>query len=152
MRRAGAQEFAAVHALESRCFSVDAQSPRSLRYLLTRANASTVLACQHGRAVGYVMLLFRRNSRVARLYSIAVAPESRGQGVAEALAQAAQDEATEHGAQEIRLEIRAGNQASRRLFTRLGYRLSGLLPAYYPDGEDGIRMQKLLLEDGRGNG
>lgn len=160
---AGTQEYPAISALENRCFTTDAQSPRSLRYLLRRAHAVTLLATLQIQPVGYVMLLFRRNSRVARLYSIAVDQASREHGIARSLVAAAEQAARENGATEIRLEVRQSNEASQRLFTRSGYRVTEQLPGYYShhgghqDGnengyEDGLRMQKYLIKDSQHHG
>lgn len=148
IRVAGADDLAAIHTLEMRCFSLDAQSPRSLRYLLARANAVTLLAHAFATPVGYVMLLFRRNSRVARLYSIAVDPAHRGHRLGERLVCAAEDAARRHGICEMRLEARVSNRASRQLFARMGYHESAVLAGYYVNGEetkeDGVRMRKEL--------
>ncbi len=92
------------------------------------------------------MLLFRRNSRIARLYSIAVDSQFRGHGLGEALVQATEQAAVNKGIRHIRLEVRHSNQASRRLFARLGYAEREQVPGYYPD-EDGLRMQKNLTLD-----
>lgn len=154
-RMAGPQDYPAISVLENRCFTTDAQSPRSLRYLLRHAHAVTLLASLQTQPVGYVMLLFRRNSRVARLYSIAVDQAYRGHGVAQALVEAAEQAAREQGAIEMRLEVRISNQASKRLFTRSGYRETEQLRGYYFDGdghEDGMRMQKYLKQDPQHHG
>lgn len=152
-----ADDLAVVYRLESHCFDRDAQSVRSLRHLLSRANAATLLARRNDASVGYVMLLFRQHSRVARLYSIAVDPAQRGQGVGEALVNAAHALALAREAVEIRLEVRVSNNASRRMFAGLGYREKQTLPGYYPSDdlgkrEDGVRMHKSLLTARQKNG
>lgn len=150
LRAANAADLSRIHAIETTCFSEDAQTRRSLQYLLTRANARTLVALRkgetHGELLGYTTILFRRNSRVARLYSISVVPAMRRYKLAEALVQAGERYAVEAaGAHWMRLEVRISNHASRRLFATLGYQDCGSLPGYYPNGEHGIRMQKVLV-------
>lgn len=142
IRAASGRDLDAIHRLETRCFSLDAQSRRSLRYLLTRANAAAWVAENNGAVVAYAVLLFRRGARGARLYSIAVDPAVRGGGVARALLSIAENEARARGCRRVRAEVRRGNKASRALFAAAGYRETAVLPEYYPGGEDGIRLQK----------
>jgi len=148
IRQADADDYAAISALETHCFSDDAQSPRSLRYLLRQAHAETLLAVFGPDPAGYLSLLFRRNSRVARLYSIAVNSGYRGHGVGQGLVVAAERIARARNLAQIRLEVRVSNRNSRRLFARLGYQESGQLLGYYKNRngttEDGVRMQKNL--------
>lgn len=131
-------------ALEQRCFDRDAQTRRSLRYLLTRANAINIAAEQHSRLIGYLTLLLRRGARTARVYSIAVEAAARGQGLAARLLAAAEDRATRLGCNRMVCEVRASNRASLALFAGRGYQRKRDLPAYYPGGEDGVRLEMRL--------
>lgn len=142
IRAAGSEDLDAICRLEARCFDPDAQSRRSLRHLLTRAHAAAWVAENGGAVVAYAVLLFRRGTRSARLYSIAVDPAARGGGVARALLLAAENEAWARGCRRVRAEVRRSNKASRALFAAAGYRETAVLPGYYPGGEDGIRLQK----------
>lgn len=142
IRAAGGQDLDAIHELETRCFSLDAQSRRSLRYLLTRANAAAWVAEDGDAVVAYALLLFRRGTRSARLYSIAVDAAARGGGAARTLLSTAENEAWTRGCRRVRAEVRRSNRASRALFAGAGYREIAVLPGYYPGGEDGIRLQK----------
>lgn len=142
IRAASGKDLDAIHRLETRCFALDAQSRRSLRYLLTRAHAAAWVAESRGAVVAYAVLLFRRGVRAARLYSIAVDPAARGAGLGRALLLAAENEAWARGCRRVRAEVRRSNRASRGLFAAAGYREVAVLPDYYPGGEDGIRLQK----------
>jgi ribosomal protein S18 acetylase RimI-like enzyme len=95
--------------------------------------------------VGYVLILFRKATSVARLYSIAVAPEARGQGVAKALVAAAEDLARQRGELFMRLEVRADNEAAKALYERLGYRQFGRNLDYYEDHAEALRYEKSLV-------
>jgi ribosomal protein S18 acetylase RimI-like enzyme len=50
----------------------------------------------------------------------------------------------EQGLRVCRAEVKADNQAARRLYASQGYREAGALPDYYGAGLDGVRLIKQL--------
>lgn len=131
--------------LEMRCFSSDALSKRSFRHLLLHGNAKLWIDERANQLAGYALVLFRKRSHVARIYSLAVAPEYRGQGVAVVLMQQCEHDAqhTSH-VKVMRLEVQAENYQAMHLYQGLGYQPIADLPDYYADHSAGIRMQKDL--------
>ena len=97
-----------------------------------------------GLLVGAAVLFFRRGTRVARLYSIAVAADRRGSGLGMALLAVAEQAARRRGSTCMRLEVRTDNLAARHLYERFGYRDFGVRRRYYEDGCDARRYQKAL--------
>lgn len=93
---------------------------------------------------GAAVMLYRQNSRIGRLYSLTVAPEARGKGLAGALLSACEADATERGCRAARLEVRQSNSSAIRLYERHGYGVIAVLESYYPDGEAALRMEKSL--------
>lgn len=144
IRTALLDDLPALVALEEQAFASDRLSRRQFRYMLTRANARLLVAEQNAAQVGYVLLLFSRGTSMARLYSIAVRPEARGQGLARALVAAAEEAAREHECAWLRLEVRKDNPASNGLFEALGYRRIGEYGDYYADHMDAWRYEKSL--------
>ena len=71
----------ALWELESRVFKTDRMSRRSLRRMLGSPSAVALVAEADGATVGAAIVLFRTNSRIARLYSLAVAPKHTGRGI-----------------------------------------------------------------------
>lgn len=130
--------------IENLSFVTDRFSRRSFRYLLTKANANTLVEDQAGQIRGYVMLLFNVGTSLARLYSYAVDPNARRQGIGKALVEQAEVEAIEHDCIAMRLEIRQDNEASINLFKQYGYRQIGMVPDYYEDGMTALRFEKSL--------
>ncbi|MGD8547448.1 MAG: GNAT family N-acetyltransferase/peptidase C39 family protein [Thiohalophilus sp.] len=130
--------------IENVSFVTDRFSRRNFRYLLTKANACTLVDEQDGCLRGYVMLLFNTGTSLARLYSYAVDPDWRGQGVGQALVNAAEQEAMAHDCIALRLEVRRDNTASIRLFEKNGYRAIGTVEDYYEDHMDALRFEKSL--------
>lgn len=97
------------------------------------------------RLAGYVTVLFSRGTAMARLYSIAVAPQARGSGLSAALVAVAERAALAHESVVLRLEIRPDNVASQRLFKRLGYREFGRYVDFYEDHSDALRLERRLV-------
>ena len=93
IRRGEPADLDALWDIENRVFETDRMSRRSLRRLLGSPSAATVVAQSEGTIAGVAVVLFRATSRVARLYSLAVAPRHTGRGIASALLKAAENTA-----------------------------------------------------------
>ncbi|MCB1773062.1 MAG: GNAT family N-acetyltransferase/peptidase C39 family protein [Gammaproteobacteria bacterium] len=143
-REAVLADLAGLVELERACFDSDRISRRQLRHLLSRANAVVLLAERDGKLLGDVVMLFNRATSTARIYSIAVSPEARGQGVARRLVEAAEEAAWERQRAWVRLEVRKDNVASIGLFEGLGYHRFGEHRHYYEDHADAWRYEKTL--------
>lgn len=144
IRAARFEDVEALVELENRCFDSDRLSARSFRHLIKKGNDELLVTEVDGLMLGYALTLFRRNTSLARLYSIAVAPEARGQSLGYELVMASQQAALAHGATRMRLEVRQDNLAAQALYRKLGYRDFGLLEDYYDDHETALRMEKTL--------
>jgi ribosomal protein S18 acetylase RimI-like enzyme len=143
VRPARHADDAAILTLEE-LFPSDRMSLRSVRHFLKSPSARTWVAELDGAVVGNLILLTRRNSCVARIYSVVVAPQARGRRFAERLVRAAEAEAQRLGLQQIKLEVRADNAAARGLYAKLGFVEARALPGYYEDGADGLELRKVL--------
>lgn len=85
----------------------------------------------HGRAFGHVK-------------DLAVHPEHRRRGIASTLLERALVTMAGQGATSVKLEVRAGNEAARRLYRSFGFSRMRHRPAYYDDGEDAIVLGREL--------
>ena len=130
--------------LEQQSFDDDRISRRQFRHMLTRANAAVLVEERAGRIVGDVVVLFSRATSVARLYSLAVAADMRGQGVAKSLLHAAEQVAWSKHRAYMRLEVRKDNTAAISLYERHGYRRFGEWLDYYDDHAAAWRYEKSL--------
>jgi ribosomal protein S18 acetylase RimI-like enzyme len=143
IRRARSEDAAAILTLEE-LFPGDRMSLRSVRRFLRAPNARIWVAVLDGAVVGNLILLGRKDSRVARIYSVVMAPQARGRRLAERLVLAAESEARHLGLDRISLEVRMDNAPARGLYTKLGYAEVLRLTGYYEDGADGLRLVKPL--------
>jgi ribosomal protein S18 acetylase RimI-like enzyme len=143
-RTATLEDIETLVALEQQCFEEDRISRRQFRHMLTRANAAVLVEERAGRIVGDVVVLFSRATSVARLYSLAVAADMRGQGVAKSLMHAAEQVAWSKHRAYMRLEVRKDNTAAISLYERHGYRRFGEWLDYYDDHAAAWRYEKSL--------
>jgi Acetyltransferases len=145
IRAATAGDVDALVHIENRAFVTDRISRRAFRYLLSRANAATLVETgDDGRPRGYAMVLFNRGTSLARLYSIAVDPDDHGQGVGGRLLAAAEEVARTRGAVSMRLEVRADADAVKTFYRSRGYRAFAVQSHYYEDDVAAVRMEKAL--------
>ncbi len=146
IRNAEDADLDGLGALEAQSFASDRLARRSLGRLLGRSSASfRVAAAKRGGPIhGYSLVLFRKGSSVARLYSIAVHGERRGQGLGLRLLAYAEGVAARRKQRVLRLEVREDNLPAIRLYERLGYRRIGRHERYYADGTDALRYEKPL--------
>jgi [ribosomal protein S18]-alanine N-acetyltransferase len=144
LRRARLSDLPALLALERRSFTTDHLSERQYRHHIDNPNAAIVVAVDGDALLGKALVFFRRNSTVARLYSIAVADAARGRGLGEILLNAVEQAARARGCTQMRLEVRQDNASAVRLYERLGFEKFGARETYYEDGADAWRYRKAL--------
>lgn len=146
LRRGRPSDLDALLALELSTFSSDRLTRRQYIRHLRSASAEIIVAMAGTILCGKALLFFRRGQDIARLYSIAVAHEARGQGLGEKLLHACAQAARARGCTRIRLEVRQDNMAAQRLYERSGYRRFAARSGYYEDGADAWCYQKPLAE------
>ena len=152
LRRATIDDLAALVALENATFAVERISARQWRHHVESASAELFVAVRNRHLVGAFLLLLRRSSRVARLYSIAVADGERGHGVGELLLRTAEHAALRRGCRALRLEVRKDNTAAQRFYEQRGYCCFAKHARYYEDGADACRYEKTLEPNEHVNG
>ena len=146
IRPATGADISTLVDIENRSFESDRFNRRTFRYLLSKANAATLVEVgENGRVRGYAMVLFTRGTSLARLYSIAVAPDARGAGIGATLMGAAEETAVDRDAAYMRLEVRADDPATQVFYEKRGYRRFAVQEHYYEDEADAVRMEKSLL-------
>ncbi len=79
------------------------------------------------------------------VHRIAVDPAFRGQGAAGALMQKAEEVAIERGITVLRVDTNTRNEATQRLFPKLGYVLAGEISLEYRPGLRFLCYEKRLL-------
>ena len=149
LRRGRIGDLDALDALErelfaNRLFAGHLISRESFRRFLKRRRSTLIVAEVADKVVGYVLILYRSNSRLARLYSMGIAAQFRRQGLARRLLQAAEREAVNRRRHAVRLEVRDNDRGAIALYNSSGYRSFDKRPGYYDKRVAALLFEKSL--------
>jgi ribosomal protein S18 acetylase RimI-like enzyme len=135
----------ALVALEQRYFTADHQiSRRSLRRFIDSPKSTLTVAEVDGKLAGCALVNYRRGSKLARLYTVAVDREFQRRGIARQLLAAAENDAIHRGRRVMRLEVREDDTGAIALYETSGYRSFGRRHRYYDGRIDALRFDKPL--------
>lgn len=124
-----------------------------LRELEDPATRRYVVAClaqprrPRGRVIGFAGVQTRPEA--AHVTNLAVFPAHQRHGAGAALLAWLLDAAAELGHEAVTLEVRAGNDAARRLYARAGFEEAGVRPGYYHQPPDDAVIMWLALVGAR---
>ena len=140
IEKMNACHVAQVAELEAVCFS-DPWSEKSIASELENKLALWLVALNDDRVAGYV----GSQTVVGEtdMMNVAVHPDFRRQGIAEALVLALVAELQKIGSNCLTLEVRASNEPARQLDEKLGFYQIGRRPKYYRNPrEDALILRK----------
>lgn len=133
---------AQVAALEKLCFS-DPWSENSVASELNNPLSFWLVAVEDDAVAGYIGSQSVMGE--SDMMNVAVHPDYRRKGYAEALVLALCDELKERGNTTLALEVRASNEPAKALYEKLGFTLAGRRPNYYRNPrEDALILKKAL--------
>nr|WP_121434536.1 ribosomal protein S18-alanine N-acetyltransferase [Actinomadura pelletieri] len=139
-------DIAAVTVLERELFPEDPWSEELIRGELAdqpRTRHYVVAERPDGEIVGYAGLAAAGGQ--ADVQTLGVRADQRGSGIGAALLTELLDEAIRRDSEAVFLEVRADNDAARRLYERFGFDEVGLRRRYYqPSNVDAIVMCRKL--------
>ena len=138
IRNATTEDIPAVAMLEAACFS----DPWPEDYIGRRLD-KLLVAEDGGAFLGYAALASVLDE--GSLDSIAVTPEHRRQGVADALMAAAEAWGRARALAFITLEVRAGNEPAIALYRKHGYARVGCRTNYYESPREDAILMTLVL-------
>lgn len=138
LRDATKEDLPAILEIDGASFS-QPWSQRSFEQCFDNDNTYVVVAQTDDRILGFgVAYTVGDEGEIATL---AVDAAARGQGLGEKILRALLDFCGACGAHTVFLEVRAGNSAAQRLYSRCGFVEAGLRRRYYADGEDAVLMR-----------
>jgi ribosomal-protein-alanine N-acetyltransferase len=112
-----------------------------------------IVAEEDGKIVGYIMCRIEVGLasfglggliRKGHVVSIAVLPQGRRKGIAQALMTKAMKGMSYYKAKLCYLEVRVTNDPGVTLYKKIGFEVNRTLKGYYSDGEDAYVMTKKL--------
>ncbi len=113
-------------------------------------NSFLVAEDEKGEVIGYVMCrvesYYVRSTTLlfGHILSIAVSKRHRRRGIGKALMIEAESGLKGYGADVVYLEVRISNEPAIKLYENLEYKILGVIPSYYADGEDAYLMYKIF--------
>ncbi len=149
-RRGRLSDLDALLAFERDFFGPDHQiSRRSFRRFIVSPNCTLIVAESGGQVAGCALVLYRQGSKLARLYTIAIATAFQRRGHARRLLAAAEASARRRGCRAMRLEVREDDAGAIALYETSGFRLFGRRSRYYDGRIDALRFEKPLVDKSR---
>ena len=126
--------------LETLCFS-DPWSEKSIASELDNHLAYWLVALEGDTVAGYIGS--QTVMEETDMMNVAVHPDHRRKGIAEALVNALVEALKERGSHSLTLEVRASNEPAQKLYEKLGFVLVGRRPRYYRNPrEDALILRK----------
>ena len=131
-----------VAELEKCCFP-DPWSEKSIASELSNQLALWLVAEDNGVVTGYIGSQTVPDE--SDMMNVAVHPDYRRRGIAEALVNTLCDALKERGSVSLTLEVRASNEPAKALYEKLGFEQVGRRPNYYRNPkEDALILKKML--------
>ena len=148
VRNAHVDDITQLVALENASFESDRLSQRRFMHWLKATSSHRVfmVATEGANVLGYGLVIMRKGTRLARLYSIAVSNTAQGMGVGKKLLLALEQKTLEQDKLFMRLEVATNNTGAIKLYESLGYRTFGTYANYYQGSIDALRMQKPIRQ------
>jgi ribosomal-protein-alanine N-acetyltransferase len=136
-----------VVALETELFPDDAWTPASLwAELAARPRRSYVVAQEpDGTVAGYGGVDL--GGEVADVMTMAVAPSQQGRGLGRRLLEELVGRAVADHAAYLMLEVRADNEAARKLYETRGFETLTVRRRYYQPGDVDAHVMRLTLQE-----
>jgi len=143
VRKLGPEHIEPLCTLEAALFDA-ANFPLSRRNFAYHIKKGNILlgAFEEEVLAGYILLFTYPKS--ARIYSLGIDPKFQGRGIATRLIERAAEIVRGMKKERLTLEVRTDNTPAIRLYARNGFCTVEKLPAYYPDGTDGLKMSLWL--------
>ena len=130
-----------IEAIERQCFSCPWTLEQLRSQLSDDRHVFLAAVAENGAVLGYVGMMFVLDE--GYISNVAVAPDFRRQGVADALISALMMRAEELGLAFVTLEVRAGNEPAKALYAKHGFVPVGRRKNYYDlPKEDAILMTR----------
>ncbi len=149
IRKAIATDIDAIVEIEKRCFPGATAYPKpQLAYLILKANSTCLMETAGPIVKGFVIVLYRKGSKIGCIETIDVDLPHQNQGIGTRLLAAAETDMKSRGIKSSQLEVSEGNKPAILLYQKAGYTIKERLLGYYKyehcGTHDAVRMVKAL--------
>ncbi len=131
--------------LENLSFANDRLSKRSFKSFISSEQDDLIVLEEYGQLIGYALILYKKGSSLARLYSIAIHPNQTGRGLGKKLLSFVEKTALKKGTAYLRLEVASQNLRAQMLYKSMSYYQFNIRKEYYEDNDDALCFEKKLL-------
>jgi len=132
-----------IEVLEERCFSMPWTGAQLASQMKDSQHEFIAAVTPEGSVLGYVGMMYVLDE--GYISNVAVGPEYRRQGIADALIGRLCEICHAHALAFVTLEVRAGNAPAIALYEKHGFRTVGLRKNYYErPKEDALLMTKIF--------
>lgn len=145
LRPASKADVSKLVDIENKCFVQDRMTLRNFHWMLDKANADITVLEINEVVLGYGLLLYRRGTSLARLYSLAIIPDQQRSGLGKALMKQLEKMAQLHGCVYLRLEVRPDNMQAIALYKSLGYFEFDRKLDFYEDHSEALCFEKRIV-------
>ncbi|PIP94879.1 MAG: hypothetical protein COW00_14460 [Bdellovibrio sp. CG12_big_fil_rev_8_21_14_0_65_39_13] len=144
IRSASLNDIPSLVQLEQSCFKYYLLDKKSFSRFIKSKTSELFVAEVGSQIVAYSLMLYRKNSKKARLYSIAVDEKYRKHKIATRLLAFGEELVRQKGMREIALEVQVENTHVIQFYQKHGYIGKKTIPDYYESGQHAERMHKAL--------
>jgi ribosomal-protein-alanine N-acetyltransferase len=114
-----------------------------VRHSIRDKETMVLIANVEGALSGFAIMKFRDEE--SHLFLLAVEARRQRSGIGSAMLDWLEKSCRTAGIRNIRVELRATNQAARKFYERMGFRFAGQLAGYYDKREAATVMVKSLV-------
>lgn len=143
LREAVISDLDEILSIENQSFKSEAFNRRQFKYLIESTGCIFRVALHDAKIAGYLMLLKRKNSRLLRIYSIAVSPNHRGLGIAQMFIDFTSNYTKSGGYKTVSLEVNEKNEPAIKLYHKNGFKTIAKRLNYYSPGEHALVMRNI---------
>ncbi len=141
IRRLTSRDFEGVLEIDKEVFG--GYDPSIFTAFYEYYGKTTLVAESNGQVVGFI-LGFKHTPLEGRVFWLAVLPGFQSRGIGRRLLTTILSIFRKMGAVSATLEVRVSNKKAQALYSEMGFRMAGIYPNYYSDGETAIVMKRML--------
>ncbi len=146
IRRAVAADFPTLLAIDQSCFPPGVAYDRwELRYFMSQAGATNLVAEVEDQTVGFLVLDSEPEGRRATLVTLDVVEAHRNTGIGSLLLDRSEELLRKQEISRYRLQVDISNEGAIAFYQKHGFRTHQTLSGYYSNGADAYLMEKEIV-------